>query len=454
MYLKQSKFLIVGMSKSGISSCELLLLNGAQCWIYDKNFDEKIEKNIQECLQLGATLVNKENVEDVIAIVDIVVLSPGVAIDSEVPIIARKLRKNIIGELELGYYFMRGAIVGVTGTNGKTTTCSMIDYILNNAGYKCNLAGNIGIALTKVCKDSQLEDVSVVEVSSFQLETIARFAPHVACVLNISPDHLSRHYNMDNYIYLKSRILKNLRESEYAVLNADDAIVNEFSKNTRAKSIYFSMVKEVDGAYFLNGEIYWKGERLCNMDDLALKQGHNIQNALATICVCKILGVEKDIIVDGLCTFKGVKHRLQEVLICNGVKFINDSKATNPASTLSAINSIKDKFVLLLGGRAKQGGYEELIESLKNNPNFSELIVYGECNEMLFNLAKKNKIQRVNLTHNFEQAVKLAFAIRDINCVLLSPACASYDEFSCFEERGEKFIELINEFSGIQGENN
>ena len=454
MYLKKSKFLIVGMAKSGVSACELLLSFGAQCWVYDKNLDERTEKNIQKCLSLGANCVNNENIEDVISLVDIVVLSPGVPIDNEVPIIARRLRKSIIGELELGSYFTRGAVTAITGTNGKTTTCSMIDYILKNAGCKSNLAGNVGVPLTKVCNDSDWSDITVLEVSSFQLETIAHFTPHIACILNISPDHLSRHYNMDNYVYLKSRILKNLRESEFAVLNADDPIVNDFSINTRAKCIYFSMAKEVEGAYLINGEIYWKGERLCAMDSLSLTQGHNVQNALASICVCKILGVENNLIVNGLCSFKGVKHRLQEFATYNGVRYINDSKATNPASTISAVNSIKEDFVLLLGGRAKQGGYEELFECLKGLEHCKELIIYGECAQMLYEIAKEYQIKRISLTHDFEKAVRLAASVKCVNCVLLSPACASYDEFNCFEERGDKFIQLISELNGNQGENN
>ena len=454
MYLKKSKFLIVGMSKSGISACELLRSHGAECWVYDHNLNDKISENLQHACQLGAKSVNKENVEDVISLIDIVVLSPGVPIDNEVAIIARKLKKNIIGELELGSYFTNGAIVAVTGTNGKTTTCSMIDYILKSTNNKCNLAGNIGMPLTKVCKESSFDCINVIEVSSFQLETIAHFAPHIACVLNISPDHLSRHYNMDNYIYLKSRILKNMRESEFAVLNADDPTVKEFAINTRAKAVYFSMAKEVDGAYHINGKIFWRGEFLCLAEDLALKQGHNVQNALASICVCKLLGIEKEGIVNGLSTFKGVRHRLQEVGVYNGIKYVNDSKATNPASTISAVSSIKENFILLLGGRAKQGGYEELFDCLKGNDKCKEIIVYGECHEMLYKLAKQNELQKINLTHNFKNAVRLACSLNVAECVLLSPACASYDEFSCFEERGEKFIELINEFSGIQGENN
>ena len=452
MYLKKTKFLIVGMYKSGLSACELLLSYGAECWVYDKNLNEKVGDFIKRACNLGAKSVNSENIEDVISLVDVVVLSPGVPIDDEVPIIARRLKKNIIGELELGSYFNKATTVAVTGTNGKTTTCSMIDYVLKNAEYNCFLAGNIGIPLTKVCNESVPEEISVVEVSSFQLETIAHFTPHIACVLNISPDHLSRHYNMDNYIYLKARILKNLRESEFAVLNADDPIVKDFASKTRAKAVYFSMAKEVDGAYYIDGKIYWRNEYLCDAKNLALKQGHNIQNALACICVCKLLGVEKEKIIEGLSSFKGVKHRLQEVSVHNGVKYINDSKATNPASTLSAIRDMENSFIILIGGREKKGGYEELFSSLKESNLLKEIIVYGESCEKLYEIAKECGIKNINVAHNFNNAVNFAFSLSGAECVLLSPACSSYDEFTCFEERGDKFIELVNGFIGKQGE--
>ena len=453
MYLKRTKFLIVGMYKSGASACELLLSFGAECWVYDKNLDERTLNFIQKACEKGARQVNRENIEDVIALVDVVVLSPGVPIDDEVPIIARKLRKNIIGELELGSYFNRSPIVAVTGTNGKTTTCSMIDYVLKNANYNSFLAGNIGIPLTKVCNEHSKDDIAVVEVSSFQLETVAHFTPHIACVLNLSPDHLSRHYNMDNYVYLKSRILKNLRESEFAVLNMDDPTVAEFASNTRAKPVYFSMAKEVDGAYLVEGKIYWKKEFLCNCEELALKQGHNIQNALACVCVCKLLGVEKEKIVEGLKNFKGVKHRLQEVAVHNGVKYINDSKATNPASTLSAVKEIENSFTLLIGGREKRGGYEELFNYLKDKSNLKEIIFYGEGAKNLYSIATDCGIKRVNIARNFSNAVKFSFIVSNSDLVLLSPACSSYDEFFSFEERGEKFIELVDEFIGRKSEN-
>ena len=448
MYFKKDKFLVVGLSKSGLCASEALLMRGAECYIYDENLNSCLSSSVEELINRGAKLVDKERIDEAIRLCDTVVLSPGVPIDNEIPIMARRMRKNIIGELELGSYFAKSPIVAVTGTNGKTTTCSLISNILEKAQIANCLAGNIGMPLTKECEKVDENGVLVVEVSSFQLETIARFLPHIACITNISPDHLSRHYNMDNYEHLKSRILKNLRESEYAVLNADDQRICRFAENTRAKICYFSMANETEGAYLIENKIYWKGEYLLGANDLPIKGGHNLQNALVAICACKLLGIDNDCIVDGLLNFKGVKHRTQEIGIHKGVTFINDSKATNPNSTESAISLMKQNFVLLLGGRKKGEGYDGLFKKLANNSYLKEIVVYGESKDDLYSLAKNLSIENISVVTNFERAVKYSFlTLEGGDLLLLSPACASYDEFSGYEERGDKFIELVKEFA-------
>ncbi len=448
MYLKRDKFLIVGISKSGYSSCKLLLSKGAECYIYDKEQSVKVKKYIDELANCGAKLVNGENIEDVISLCDTIVLSPGIPIDNSIPVSARRQKKNIIGELELGGYFTSGPLIAITGTNGKTTTSYLTEYILQSSGLKCYTAGNIGIPLCDVCCKKTEEEIGIIEVSSFQLETVARFTPHVACILNITPDHLSRHYNMDNYVYLKSRILRNLRESEYAVLNADDARIVEFSMNTRAKIVFFSMTKEVDGAYVKDGKVYWKGEYLFDVDLISLKGGHNIQNVLASVCICKIFGVEKSIIRDRISDFKGVKHRLQEVAEINGVKYINDSKSTNPDSTKAAVRSFTGETILLIGGKYKQEGYKELFIEIKDK--VKEIILYGENRKQLYDYALEEGINKVSVIENFVNAVRFASIIaQGGDTVLLSPACSSFDEFSCFEERGERFIEIVKQMGTL-----
>ncbi len=448
MYLKRSKFLIVGISKSGYFATKLLLSKGAECYIYDKDQNGVAKKFIEELCEKNANLVNGENVEDVISRVDTVVLSPGIPIDNEIPIMARRMKKNIIGELELASYFIKSTLVAITGTNGKTTTCSLVDHVLKKANIKSYLAGNVGVPLSSYCDNEECE-IGVVEVSSFQLETVARFCPHIACVLNISPEHLNRHYQMENYVYLKSRLLKNLRESEYAVLNYDNEKIREFAINTRGQAVYFSMCEEVDGAYYLNNMIYWKGDFILDANEISIKGGHNIQNVLACVCICKLLGIEKEVIREGIKEFKGVKHRLQKIAEKDGIAYINDSKSTNPDSTFAAAVTMETPFVLLFGGRDKGSGYEKLFSDLSANEKFKEIVIYGGSRDKLYKLASEKLGKNVNLTTDFERAVKLAFVCASKgDTILLSPGCASFDEFSGFEERGEKFIEMVNSHVG------
>ena len=452
MYLKKSKFFIVGISRSGYWATKLLLSKGANCFIYDEKINGACKKFIDELVVKGATLVNYENLQDVISLVDVVVLSPGVAIDNEIPILARRLKKNIIGELELASYFYSQPMIAITGTNGKTTTSCMLDFILKKAGINTFLGGNVGVPLSEACLTEQSE-LAVVEVSSFQLESIARFCPHIACVLNISPDHLTRHYNMENYVYLKSRILKNLRESEYAVLNADDERIKEFAMNTRAKPVYFSMCKQIDGAYLQDNAVYWQGERIINVDEIAIKGGHNVQNVLAVVCICKLLGIEKQIIVEGIKQFNGVKHRMQKICESNGITYVNDSKSTNPESTVAAINTVESAFVLLLGGQQKGSGYERLFEQLSECKKLKEIVFYGQSRDKLYKMAVDKGLTNLNMATSFEKAVNFAFSLLSTSeTLLLSPACASFDEFCGFEERGERFIELVTAKVGKRSE--
>ena len=294
MYLKKQTFLIVGISKSGTSATEFLLGKGARCYVYDDFETESITKEINRLCSLGATKVEKEEVFDLLKEISVVVLSPGVPIDHEIPLKAKKLGKRIIGELELAYTFAKSPIVAVTGTNGKTTTCTMIDVILKESGIKSILCGNIGTPVSKILHDCNDDTVIVAETSSFQLETVNSFTPHVAVITNVTPDHLSRHYNMENYLFVKSKILRNLRESEYAVLNFDDPLVVKLAEKTRANVVYFSTKTRVNGAYVEDGKIYYKGKMVCEISSLPFSGEHNLLNFLSSLCVAKIIGVSDE----------------------------------------------------------------------------------------------------------------------------------------------------------------
>ena len=443
MYLKKEKFLIVGMSKSGIAACELLLKKGAKCFVYDDAETEEVIAAEKALSEKGAIVVYESETDELLREITVVVLSPGVPIDHCIPIKAKKLGKRIIGELELAFGFCPSPVVAVTGTNGKTTTCTMIDEVLKSGGLNSVLCGNVGVTFCSVLDKLTEDSIAVAEVSSFQLETVSRFAPHIAVVTNISPDHLSRHYNMENYVYLKSRILANLRESEYAVLNYDDETVRGFGEKTKGKVVYFSARAEVNGAYAADEKIFYKGKFVSDLNTLPISGEHNVLNLLATVCVAEILGMSEESVCEGVRGFKGVKHRIQYIKSVNGVDYFNDSKATNPDATIKAIDAMTKPTVLILGGKDKGLDFGELFSKIKNSL-VREVVLTGESVPRLFSAAEKEEYRNVSVAREFSVAVKLASVIaRSGEAVLLSPACSSFDCFANYEARGDEFINSV-----------
>lgn len=322
----------------------------------------------------------------------------------------------------------------------------MLSGIFQAAGKNAEACGNIGKPLCS-CIDELGEDgIAVAEISSFQLETLSSLRPHVAMVLNITEDHLNRHYNMENYVYLKSRILKNCTESEYAVLNYDDPIVRGFAEKTKAKVIYFSLREPVEGGYISDDCICYCGEKLFPVDALPVEGAHNIQNALAAVCAAKLFGIANEVIVSALKTFRGVKHRLERLGEVNGINFIDDSKATNVDSAIKAIASVRGETVLLLGGKDKGYSYEPLFDAVKNS-GVVHVVLYGENAFRIMDAALKKSFTAVTLCRPFDVAVRVAYmTARPGQNVLLSPASASFDSFKNYEERGERFSELVQSF--------
>lgn len=443
MDIVNQTFLVAGLGASGKSAIGLILKRGGKCYVYDDNAEKYKDENVQALLSSGVKLVLKDDVDDVIDKIDVLVLSPGVPLDHEIAVKCKNKGKRIIGELELGYLSAFPAYVCITGTNGKTTTTSMVQEILKQGSRCVHVVGNIGIPITSKCENFNAEDIVVCEVSSFQLETFTSFIPHIAAILNITPDHLSRHYNMDNYIYLKGKILRNLRESEYCVLNAEDATVKQFAGATRAKVVFFSDKQEVDGAYLKYGKICFKGEEILPIDEIPIGGEHNVQNTLASVAISKILGYDNQTIANGIKSFKGVKHRIELVGEKNGVFYINDSKATNIDATIKAIDCINKPIVLILGGKDKGLDYELLFEEIKRK-DVIHVVLTGETRFAMLECASRMGYYEVTLSSSFESAVKIA----SIECpkggaVLLSPACSSFDCFSGYEERGNRFCEIV-----------
>ncbi len=443
MYIKTQKFLIIGASKSGFAVAKHIKNLQGNCSVLEELETEKAKLAIDKLKEIGVRCVNKSQAEEELDTYDVIVLSPGVPINHDIAVKAKKLGKRIIGELEFAFLQFIPPIIAVTGTNGKTTTVTLINEILNEANIDNQLVGNVGTPLTERLSEINKDTVCVGEVSSFQLESVNAFCPHVSCVLNITPDHLERHYTMDNYVFLKKRIFKNQRESEFLVLNFDDEIVKGFFTETKAQVVWVSLKERVDGAYRENGKLYFNNEFIVDEKELRLKGEHNIYDVLFAISCAKLFLVPTEIIRNALINFKGIKHRLQLVRVKDGVDYFNDSKATNTASTISALKSMQKPTVLILGGSEKGEDYSLLFETIKFSP-VKHVILIGASRFNMLDIASRVGVKSITVTENFNSAVKIANLFAESgDCVLLSPACASFDAFKNFEERGDEFIKVV-----------
>ena len=443
LFTKQS-FLVAGLSRSGIAASEYLIGKGAAVYVFDDVENENVAAAESALAARGCHIVHKDELAEKADKCDVLVLSPGIPVDHPLPVSFRKAGKRVIGEAELGALALRCPVIAVTGTNGKTTTVTMLEEILKAAGQKALACGNVGKPITS-CLESLGEDsVAVAEISSFQLETLYSLRPHVAVILNVTEDHLNRHYNMDNYIFLKSRLLKNSAESEYAVLNYDDPIVRAFAEKTKAKVVWFSLKEKVEGGYLADGYFCYLGEKLFPESELPLDGEHNRADALAAICAAKLFGVTNAVITASLKAFRGVKHRLEKLGAVNGITFIDDSKATNVDSAIKAVNSVRGETVLLVGGKDKGYLYEPLFDAIKSS-GVVHTVIYGENAFRILNAALKQSYHSVTLCRPFDMAVRIAYlSARPGQNVLLSPASASFDSFKSYEERGDRFAELMN----------
>lgn len=444
MYFGNQKFLVAGLSRSGTGSAEFLLKRGAAVYIYDDVVTDKVAEKIKELQAKGAIEVKSETLNDAVSLCDILVLSPGIPIDNPLPVAFRKLGKAIIGEEELAALFLRATAVAVTGTNGKTTTISMLEQIMKACGKKGVPCGNFGNPLINEVEELGFNDLALLEISSFQLETLYSLRPHIAVITNITEDHLNRHYNMDNYVFLKSKLIRNLRESEYAVLNYDDERVRNLAKVTRGKVVWFSARQQVDGAYAEGGAAYFNGEKYFGLENMTLGGTHNVYNALACIAVSAILGLNKEASANAICKFRGVKHRVQLIGEYNGVTYINDSKGTNVDATLRAVESATRPTILLLGGKDKGYDYAPLFAALGKS-RVVHAVIYGENRFKMMDSAARAGFYSYSSCAEFETAVRLAIYIAKAGqSVLLSPASASFDEFASYEERGDKFTDIVD----------
>ncbi|MDR7857187.1 UDP-N-acetylmuramoyl-L-alanine--D-glutamate ligase [Tissierella sp.] len=453
MYLKNKKVLALGLGISGLSTVKALHKLDAQIVVSDSKTEEELKDffdKIQDIYvekYLSTTDVPLENI-------DLIVKSPGIPLS--VPILheARIRNIEIITDIELAYRISPTEnIIAITGTNGKTTTTTLIGEVFKKANFNSYVAGNIGVGILWDMVNSKENDVFIIEASSFQLESTTYFKPKVSLITNLTPDHLDWHGSVDNYYNAKKKVFNNQDEEDYTVLNYDDKIIRKMKDEINSNIIWFSSSEILQkGVYVENNYIVIKdGEittKILPIKDLRLLGKHNLENALGAVGVCWAMGIEVNIIAEVLKEFKGVEHRIEFVNTIKDISFYNDSKGTNSDSTIKAIEAIDAPIILIAGGYDKGSTFDELIKAF--NEKVRELILLGATREKIKETAEKYNFDNIHLVENMKEAVELAYSHGNPNDnILLSPACASWGMYNNFEERGRDFKDIVN---GLEGD--
>ena len=450
MKLTGKRILVVGMARSGVAVAQLLCKCGATVLLSDKKTKEQLGDSVQALEGLNCEWFVGQGPEAAMEKADVLLISPGVPIDAPVVKMAQEKGIPVTGELEVAAQLCAGLQVALTGTNGKTTTVSLLGEIFRAAGKIAHVAGNIGYPLSAAAMESTQDDAVVVEVSSFQLETTERFHPRVAAVLNLTPDHLNRHYTMENYAAVKRHIFDCQTENDVAVLNYDDAACRDMAKGLKAKVAYFSRKEELaEGAFVRGGQIVlrWKGEEkiICPTGEVFIPGPHNLENALAAAMMAYAAGVPAPVIRHVLRTFRGVEHRIEPVRDLCGVRWYNDSKGTNVDSTIKAVETMTAPTVLILGGSDKGTPFDELAEVIVKSGQIKDVVLCGATGPKIEKALLDAGYTAIHHAKTYEETVEMcrSLAVEGGN-VLLSPACASFDMFSDYEQRGRIFKELVN----------
>lgn len=441
---KGKKIAVIGLAKSGAAAALLLKKLGARVWATDSGDSAGLRetKGLLEAKKINVEL--GLHTREFIKGKGFAVISPGIAEDSQVLRWAAEYKVPVIGEIELGYICCKAPIVAVTGTNGKSTTVTLAGEILKKGGKRAVICGNIGNPFCGEIAGVKKNSVVVLEASSFQLESVKSFKPHIAVVLNISQNHFDRHPDLAAYISAKSRILENQDKDDWAVLNYDDPLVRKLKAKTKAKTLFFSRKDKKAAAFFENGSVFIgrgrQAQKICSASELKIKGAHNIENVLACLCVASIFGISPKKIKEALLAFKGLEHRFEHVSTVRGVEFINDSKGTTVLATIMALESCERPVILIAGGHDKGSDFRKARHAV--GAKVKKLILIGEAKEKI----KDHLIGAAPciFADTMEDAVKKAFLdAEEGDCVLLSPMCASFDMFRNFEERGRVFKEIV-----------
>jgi len=449
MELKDKRVLVVGLGKSGVASALFLKAHGARVTVSDTKSGDELRNEIPVLLDHGITVETGGHGERTFRGQDLIVVSPGVPVDAPLLQQARSLGEMVIGEIELAAQFLPGPIVAITGSNGKTTTTTLTGEILTAGGLPTLVGGNIGTPAISLAERVKPETVIVLEVSSFQLETIQTFHPKIAVVLNVTPDHLDRHRTFEAYVDAKARMFENQHGNDFAVLNADDPTCVAMAERTRAQVFWFSRQKEVEqGAWVRGGNILFRGRaelqkkaqrEILLVSEIPLKGAHNLENVLAAVCAGALMGCAPEKIRQAVREFKAVEHRLEFVATIRGVDYYNDSKATNVDATIKALESFPGSIHLILGGKDKGSDYGVLNDLLRER--VKRVYTIGAAAKKIESEIKGAEVVHAETLENALRMANAAALAGDV--VLLAPACASFDQFKSYEHRGKVFKEIV-----------
>ena len=449
MELKGKKVLVAGLGKSGIGAAKLLYEAGAQPVLFDENVKLDVA-GLREKTGFGdgLTVVLGEVPGALLGELSLAVLSPGIPADAPFVEALRAAGILIWGEVELAWHFGKGSVLAITGTNGKTTTTTLLGEIMKAYQESVFVVGNIGTPYTQEAPKMREDSVTVAEISSFQLETAVAFHPHISAILNITPDHLNRHHTMENYAAVKQSIAKNQTKEDFCVLNYTDARLRKFAKSVAARVIWFSSGAKPERGYYLDKEVICRDmgdgrEELLHVRDMNLLGVHNYENVMAAIAMASTYGVPTETILSVVKSFRAVEHRIEYVATKRGVVYYNDSKGTNPDAAIQAIRAMRWPTVLIGGGYDKGSAYDEWIEAFDGKVKL--LVLIGQTREAIADCARKHGMEAVVLADSFEEAMELCVGnAQPGDAVLLSPACASWGMFPNYEVRGQMFKEYVN----------
>ena len=453
MELKDQRVLVVGLGKSGVAAAHFLQQRGARVTVSDSKPQTELNREIPALLDKGIVVETGGHGERTFRDQDLIVASPGVPYDVPQLVQARQLGVPVIGEVELAARFLRGKIIAITGSNGKTTTTTLVGEILEHAGKEVQVGGNIGMPVVSMVSAASEQSYNVLEISSFQLETIQQFHPRVAAILNVTADHLDRHRSMESYIAAKARIFENQTPEDFAVLNADDSICVSLASKTRARILWFSRKsKPEQGSHVHDGKIRFCGQagevEIMPVSEIPLKGAHNLENVLAAVCVARAVDCPPAVIRQAVKDFQAVEHRLEFVATINGVDYYNDSKATNVDATIKALESFPANIHLVLGGKDKGSDYSVLKALLRER--VKRVYTIGAAAEKIESqIAGSAPAERVNTVEAAVRRATEQAAPGDV--VLLAPACASFDQFENYEHRGRVFKEAVHSLSRRSG---